>query len=111
VVSDSACERFHHQHAALVMRHRQAHQIPGVIIQERRHVDPLVASQQERKKIRLPQLVRLGSFEVLHLLLAAHTLRRHLRLDPLGPQYSPHRRLGCSDPQKSPHHVADAAAT
>jgi hypothetical protein len=75
VVCDAARERFEHQHASLVMRHRQAHQIPGVIVQERRHIDPLVPPQKERKEVRLPQLVRLRPLEVLDLLLAPHALR------------------------------------
>jgi hypothetical protein len=54
IVRDAARERFQHQHTSLVMRHRQAHQIPGVIIEERRHVDSLVTSQQEREQVRLP---------------------------------------------------------
>jgi hypothetical protein len=49
VVGDAARERFEHQYASLVMCHRKTHQVAGVIVQERRHVDPLVASQQERK--------------------------------------------------------------
>jgi hypothetical protein len=92
------------------MRHRQAHQVPGVIIEERRHIDALVASQQEREEVRLPQLVRLRTLEVLHHLLAPHALRRRMRLDPLGSQHPPHRRLGGTDPQKPSHHIADAAA-
>lgn len=111
VLGDPARERFQHQHASLVMRHRQAHQIPGVIVQERCHVNSLVASQQERKEIRLPQLVRLGTLEVLHLLLALHPLRRHLRLDAFRSQHPPHRRLGRAYPQEPAHHIADAAAT
>jgi hypothetical protein len=54
IVGDATRQRFQHQHASLVMRHRQAHQIPGVIIEERRHIDPLVTSQQEREQVRLP---------------------------------------------------------
>lgn len=92
------------------MRHRKTHQIPGVIVQERGDIDPLMASQQERKKIRLPQLVRLGPLEVLHLLLAPHPLRCRLRLDTFGSQHSPHRRLRGADPQEAPHHIADATA-
>lgn len=38
VLGDAARERFQHQHASLVMRHRQTHEISRVIIQERRHI-------------------------------------------------------------------------
>jgi hypothetical protein len=75
------------------MRHRKAHEITGVIIQERRHIDALVSPQQEREQVRLPQLVRLSTLEVLDLLLAAYSLHRGLRLDALGSQHPSHRRL------------------
>jgi hypothetical protein len=75
IVGDAAREPLEHQDAPLVMRHRKTHQVAGVIIQERCHVDALVPPEQERKKIRLPQLVGLGAFEVLHGLLAPHPLR------------------------------------
>jgi hypothetical protein len=92
------------------MRHRKAHEVTGVIIEERGHIDPLVSPQQERKEVRLPQLVRLGALEVLHRLLAARPLRRRLCLDALRPQHPPHRSLGSAEAQKPPHHIADPAA-
>jgi len=110
VLCDPTRERLQHQHASLVMRHRKAHQISGVIVQERRHIDALVPPQQERKEVRLPQLVRLGTLEVLHRLLSAYSLRRHLCLDALRSQHPPHRRLRGADPQEAPHHIADTAA-
>jgi hypothetical protein len=79
------------------MRHREADEIPGVIIQERRHIDPLVSSQQEREQVRLPQLVRLGTLEVLDLNLPSHALGRRLCLDAFRPQHPPHRRLRRTD--------------
>jgi hypothetical protein len=97
VLCDPARERLQHQHASLVMRHRQAHQVTGVIVQERRHIDPLVPPQQEREQVRLPQLVRLGTLEVLHSLLAPYSLRRRLCLDALGSQHPSYRRLGSTD--------------
>jgi hypothetical protein len=54
VLGDATRQRLQHQHASLVMRHRKTHQIPGVIVQERRHIDPLVATKQEREQVRLP---------------------------------------------------------
>lgn len=54
VLGDATRERLQHQRAALMMRQRQTHQITRVIIQERRHVQPLVLPKQERKEIRLP---------------------------------------------------------
>ena len=54
VVGDPAGKCFHHQRAPLVVRHHEAHEIPGVVIQERRHIHPLVAAQQKREEVRLP---------------------------------------------------------
>ncbi len=54
VLCDATRERLQHQHASLVMCHRQAHQVAGVIVQERRHIDPLVPPQQEREQVGLP---------------------------------------------------------
>jgi len=110
IVCDPARQRLQHQHASLVMRHRQAHEVAGVIVQERSDIDSFVPPQEERKQVRLPQLVGLGPLEVLDLLLAPHALRCGSRLYAFGPQHSPHRRLGGADPQKPPHQIADAAA-
>ncbi len=107
VVCDRARERLEHQHTSLVVRHLKTHQIAGVIIQERRHINPLVPAQQEREQVRLPQLVRLGALEVLHLVLAPHTPLRYLRLDALGSQHPAHRRLRRADSQVSPHQIPD----
>lgn len=98
VVGNAARERLEHQHAPLVMRHRQAHQVPGVIIEERCDIDALMPPQQEREQVRLPQLVRFGPLEVLHLDLPSHPSLGRLRLDAFGPQHSPHGRLGSADP-------------
>ena len=110
VLGDPAREGFHHQGAALMVRDRQAHQVPGVVIQERRHVQPLMLAQQEGKQVRLPQLVRLCPLKT-HCL----ALRLGLRRLPdwhcaLGVQHPPHRRLRRTDAQEALHHVAYATA-
>ena len=69
VVRDTARQCFEHQRAPLVMGDRQTHQVARVIIQERRHVQPLVPAQQKGEQIRLPQLVRLGALKARHLAL------------------------------------------
>jgi len=89
---DPARKCLQHQHAALMVRHRQAHQVSGVIVQERRHIDTFVTPQQERKKIRLPQLVRLGALEVLHYVFALDPAWCQLRLHAFFTQHPPHRR-------------------
>ena len=51
VLGDPARECFENQHASLVVRHRNAYEVAGVIVQEGRHIDAFMAPQQERKKI------------------------------------------------------------
>jgi hypothetical protein len=70
-----ALERLQHQHRLLVVRHRVRHHEARVVIQEHRHVDPLVPSQQEREDIRLPQLIRLRPLEPPLRLRSSHTRR------------------------------------
>jgi hypothetical protein len=108
VLGDAARQRFEHQYASLVVRDRKAHQIPRVIIQERRDIEPFMPTQQEREQVRLPQLVRLRSLEVLYYGLTPYPPRHHLRLDALGLQHPAHRPLRHADPQEPPHHIPDA---
>ena len=107
VVGNATRQRLQHQYAPLVVCHRKTHQIPRVIVQERRHIDALVTPQQERKKVRLPQLIGFGALEVLNRALALDPLGRDLRLDALRSQYPPHRRLGRPNPEEPPHHIPD----
>ena len=110
VVSNRPRERLQHQSAPLVVRHHQAHQISRVIIQERRHVHPLLAPQKKREQIRLPQLIGLGALKAplrgLRPRLCPHSRRRK----PLLLQHPAHRRLRGPDPEEAPHHVPDPAA-
>lgn len=111
VVRNAARQCLHHQSALLVMRHHQAHHIPRVVIQERRHVHPLVLAQQEREQVRLPQLVRLGPLEAVRLGLGFGARWRSLGCETLRSQHPSHRRLRCADAEEPPHHVANLAAT
>ena len=114
VLGNPARERLHHQETSLVMGHRQAHQVARVIVQECRHVHPLVLAQQEREQIRLPQLVGLGALEALRHLGSGPGSRLGLgqrrwpRLLLL--QHSPDGPLGGANPQEPSHHIADATA-
>jgi hypothetical protein len=110
VVGNPARQRFHHQRAALVMRHRQAHQVARVIVQKRRDVHPLVLAQQESEEIGLPELVWLRPLEAMLLGLGFRFGRLALLRQPLGVQHTPHRRLGSADPEETPHHVPHAPA-
>jgi hypothetical protein len=110
VLGNPTAQRFQHQHASLVVRHRQTHQIPGVIVQKGRNVDAFMAAQQEREQIRLPQLVGLRPLEVLHDLLASYPAGHDLRRDAFAPQHPTHRGLGGAKAQKSLHQIPDAAS-
>jgi hypothetical protein len=61
--SDGSLQGLHHQARPLVMRHRPAHHETRVVVHEGRHVEALVASQQEGKDVRLPHLVGSCPFE------------------------------------------------
>jgi hypothetical protein len=63
VVGDPPRERLQHDGASLVMRHHETHEIAGVVVQERRYVHPLVAAQQKREQVGLPQLIGLRALE------------------------------------------------
>lgn len=65
VLRNRTRQGFEHQLASLVMRHHQAHQVAGVIVEKGRHINALVATQQEREHVRLPELVGLGPFKAL----------------------------------------------
>jgi hypothetical protein len=93
VIRDATRQRLHHQGALLVMRHHQAHDVSRVVIQERRHVHPLVLAQQEREQVRLPQLVRLGALEAMRRGLGFGARRRALRRHAFRFQHPAHRRL------------------
>lgn len=109
VLGDPARERLQHQRAALMMGERQTHQIARVIIEERRHVQPLVLPEQEREQVRLPQLVRLSALEAM---------RTWLRLGPrLRPgsgqafllQHPPYRGGRCAQSKVALQHIPDPA--
>jgi hypothetical protein len=92
VLRNAAGEGLQHQRAALVVRHREAHEVARVIIEKRRDIDPFVPAQQKRKKIRLPQLVRLGALEALRRRLRPWLRRRATLAYAFGLQHSTHRR-------------------
>lgn len=110
VVRDASRQRFHHQRALLVVRHRDAHQIARVIVQESGHVHPLVLAQQKSKKIRLPELVGLGTLEAMLLGLRFGLGRLALLRDALGLEHPTHRRLRRANPEETPHRIANPPA-
>jgi len=111
VVRYRSRQRFHHERAPLVMRHHQAHQVTRVIIQERRHVDPLVPAQQEREEVRLPELIGLGALESPLARLRFRLRRRSRLCEPLAPQHPTYRRLRRANTEEALHHIANAPAS
>lgn len=61
--SDPTLECLHDELASLVVRHRVAHDEARVVVHESCQVKPLVASEQKREDVRLPELVRLRPLE------------------------------------------------
>jgi hypothetical protein len=109
IVGNRPRQRLQNERAPLMVRHHQAHEIARVIVQERRHVHPLLAPQKEGKEIRLPQLVGLGTLKA-PLPGPRARLHRRRRAQPLLPEHPAHRRLRRPDPEEAPHHVPDAPA-
>jgi hypothetical protein len=111
VVSNASGQGLHHQRALLVMRHRQAHQVARVIVQEGRHIHPLVLAQQKSKKVRLPELIGLGTLKTHRLGLRLGLGWLPLLGDALSLQHPAHRRLRRANPEETLHHVPDPPAT
>ncbi len=112
IVGDTARERLHHERALLVVRHHEAHQVARVIVHEGRHIDALMASQQEREEIRLPQLIGLGALEALGIGPWARLGGRRFAppRQALLLQHPAHRRLRGADAEEALHHIANATA-
>ena len=110
VLGNPAGQRFEHQRAPLVVGHREAHQIPRVIVEKRRYIEPLMPAQQKREQIRLPQLVRLGSLEA-----SLNRLRPRLhhapRAQAFGLEHSAHCRRRGPNAEKALHHVPNPPAS
>ncbi len=109
IVGDPAGQGLQDQGRALMMRQHAGHDVAGVIVEEGRHVDPLVAAQAKGEQIRLPQLIRLSPLE-------APRRRPGLRdgaCDPWGPgplgrQPPAHRRRRHGQRRPAADHVTDA---
>lgn len=110
VLGNAPRQRLQHQRAALVVRKRETHQVTRVVVQERRHIEPLVLPEQEREQVRLPQLVRLGPLEPMHPRLRLGPHRRPCGHQPLLVQHAPHRARRRSQPKVALQHIADAPA-
>jgi hypothetical protein len=93
-------QRFHHQRRFLVVRHHERDQVARVVVHEGRHVDPLVASQQKRENVRLPELIRLRSLETRLLTPRLRHRRRRFLEQSFLVQNPTYRRLRHPKPLK-----------
>ena len=113
VVGDRARQGLHHQRALLVMRHHEAHEVARMVVHEGRHVHALLAAQEERKEIRLPELVGFGALEAHRRGLRAGLAPRALApaRKPLLFEHPAHRRLRGTQTEEALHDVANATAS
>lgn len=107
VLRDAPFERLHHQFRFLPVRQRVRHDEARVVVHERRQVQPLVAPQQKREDVRLPQLVRRRPLEPPRRMRPRRFLARSLQQQPLLVQDPPHHRLRHSQHREPSQHVAD----
>src|SRR5689334_10222590 len=107
VLGDPALEGVHNQARLLVMRERKRHQVPRVVVHERRDVETLIAPQLKREDVALPQLVW---FRALESPRWPHSLfrRRRCRDEPSLVQDPAHLGLRYPEPGETLEHVADA---
>jgi hypothetical protein len=63
VLCDPTRQRLQDQRSLLVVRHQQRDQIARVVVHESGDVQPVMATEQEREDVRLPELVRLRALE------------------------------------------------
>lgn len=60
---EAQLQRLHHELGALMVRRRVRHDETRVVVHEHRHVHALMASEQKREDVRLPELIRLRPLE------------------------------------------------
>jgi len=89
----AARQRLQHQLRLLVMRQRLPHDEARMVIHEAAQVQPLVATQQKRKYVRLPQLIGLGPLEAPRQMLPRRCLRPGLLHQTGLVQDAPYLRL------------------
>ena len=107
VVGNPACQRLHHQHRALMVRERVRHDEARVIVHEGREVQTLMASQQKREDVRLPELIRCSALEAPRWVLARRRRLRRLGDQSLLVQDPPDLCLTHTERAEARQHVAD----
>lgn len=104
---DAALEGFEHQLRALVVRRRVRNDEARVVVHEDRQVHPLMASEQKRENVRLPELIRRRALEAPHRVLS-RLIRRSRRLEqPFLVQDAPHLCLAHAERFETRQHVSN----
>jgi hypothetical protein len=113
VLGDAARQGLHHQLRALVVCQRVAHDEARVVVHERRQINSLVASQEKRENVRLPELIRRSPFEAPRSVLAhRRAARSRASLNqPCFVQDAPHLRLADPERLEALEHVPDPPRT
>jgi hypothetical protein len=95
---DALAQRFHHQRRALMVRQSVRHDKARMVVHEGRHVDALVAAQEKRENIGLPELIRLGALEAARPVLAFRRPRALIRYQTGFVQNAPDFGFGNAEP-------------
>jgi len=106
---DALAQRFHHQRRALMMRQRVRHQEARVVVHEGGHVHALVAAQEKREDVRLPELIGLRPFETTRSVLSFRHRRTGGRNQPRIVEDSPDLCLRDPQPRKAREQITDSS--
>lgn len=109
VVGNRTSQSFHDERRPLVVRHHEAHEVARVVVQEGRHVDPLLPAQQEREEIRLPELIGLRTLEASLGRPRLGFRRRRFLEEPLLVKDAAHRRFRNPERFEPLQHVPDSS--
>jgi hypothetical protein len=105
---DASRERLHDELGALMMGERIRDDEPRVIVHERREVETLLTTEQEREDVRLPELIGLCALEAAWRMLACG--RGMMRLDETCVvEDATDLSLGDTERVEAREHVANAA--
>lgn len=105
---DAALERLEHELRALVMGRRVRDDETRVVVHENRQVHPLVASEQKREDVGLPELIGRRALEASHRVLSRLARRRRRLEQPGLVQDAAHLRLAHAERLESGQDVPDA---
>jgi hypothetical protein len=105
---DPSLQRFQHDRPFLMVRQRESHDETRVVVHEGRQIEPLMASEQKREDVRLPQLIRRRALEAPRgALPAVHGPGHRRGLHPRLRQDASHRTRRHPQRFESLHQIAD----